>query len=226
MNSVTHAKLSCKAARTESEKDFAFFEKLHSFMDCSKEVESSNLHRALTHHLFFVKRVVIPIFGHSYICENKKVVNLKDDLEQNHLLADFRNKFIPTLSDYCDLISDDQSDLELFGSFRHENPNLFEDIEIHDLLLAPYYNTGQVKSLWVTHNTWFIGEMLPKIFSGISITVKDYKHMAPSIMFNRMKYADWVQNGMGMPPSFKKIQERRDEKAPRFTRSPGTMVVD
>lgn len=213
MNAAVHAKLSCSRAKTESQKDFDFFYKVHDFMDCSKEVESSNLHRCLTHHLAWVKRIVIPIFGHSYTCENGAVVNLKDDMETNHILADFSNKFIPTLTDYASLIKDDDGDKRLFLGF-HNRLNLDQNSELFNLLMSPYYNTGMTKSLWITHNSWFCGEILPKL--GFASALNNFvphggwEAFSPSIMFNRMRYDNWVQNGNGYPPSFEKIKDRRE----------------
>lgn len=215
MNAAIHANLSCKRADTTSQKDFDWFYKIHDFMDCSKEVESSNLHRVLTHHLFFIKRVVIPIFGHSYICENNKVINIKDDMEQNHVVADFRGKFLPSLTDYVSLISEDPMDEEVFNTFQEENSEYFDkNHDIRDFMLAPLSNTGIISSLWITHNTWMVGEILPKVFPNSigQLEIRDHKAYSPSIMFNRMKYADWVQNGAGFPPSFNKIESYRKEK--------------
>jgi len=213
MNAVIHAQASMKAINSKDDKDFQFFLKLHDFMDCSKELESSNLHRFLTHHLFFVKRVVIPIFGHNYVAASGRNVNIKDSMEQEHILLDFRNKFLPSLSDYVVLIKDDSSDEQTFKSFQDENKEFFEsNPEIQELMLAPLANTGMVKSLWLTHNSWFIGEILPKIYKNIKIKIKNYDKFSPSIPFNRMRFEGWIQNGLDFPPSSVKIKEYRDNR--------------
>lgn len=212
MNAAVHAQLSCKAAKTESQKDFEFFYRLHDFTDSSKEVEASNLHRWLTHHHLFLKRVIIPIFGHTYVCENGTKVNIKDDIEKNHFLCDFRNRFIATLSDYVSLISPDPTDEERFKSFRAQNPELFSTPELEELMLSPLANTGMIESLMLTHNSWFCGEILPKLYPNIKIKLKDSKEFSPSVCFNRMKFADWVDNGRALPPSAKKIVEHRESK--------------
>lgn len=215
MNSVVHANISCKRYKTTDPEDFNVFEKAHSFMDCSKEVESSNLHRCLTHHLWFVRRVFIPIHGHSYLTKgSNQMVNWKDCLESDHLCADNRGKFIATLSDYFSLMSDDKDDEQRFRDFRSDNAFLFAECpEIEELLLSPLYNTGLVRSLWLTHNSWFIGTILP-MFMPVARGIRNYSENAPSIMFGRMRYADWVQNGRGAPPSFSKIQDYRNKSSP------------
>jgi hypothetical protein len=74
---------------------------IHIKMDCSKAYFSSNAHRALTHHSFWIHEVMIPIFG--YVIKNSagKEVSVKDICEA-HLLEDFGMKFIPTAQDYLE----------------------------------------------------------------------------------------------------------------------------
>jgi hypothetical protein len=74
---------------------------IHIKMDCSKAYISSNAHRALTHHSFWIHEVMIPIFG--YVIKNStgKDVSVKDICEA-HLLEDFGMKFIPTAQDYIE----------------------------------------------------------------------------------------------------------------------------
>lgn len=219
MNASVHARISCRAAKTTDPEDYTFFENLHSFMDCSKEVESSNLHRALTHHLHFVRRIVLPIFGATRQI-GQKIVSIKDDMEANHILADFRGRFIPSLSDYAGLIEDAADDEQRFKDFRSDNQKMLEQFpEVEDILVSPLYNTGLIKSLWLTHNSWYIGEILPHVFS-IAREIRNFGENAPSIFFNRMRYADWVQNGNGAPPSFAKIQNYHDRKLANKTRKP------
>lgn len=75
---------------------------LHEKMDCSKAYLSDNRHRALTHTMFWVREVMIPIYG-SYITvtkdEKEIAVSTKDICEQ-HILEDYRMKFIPTVQDF------------------------------------------------------------------------------------------------------------------------------
>jgi len=76
---------------------------IHKKMDCSKAYFSSNSHRALTHHSFWIHEVMIPIFG--YVIKNSegKEVSVKDICEF-HILEDFGMKFIPTAQDYLENI--------------------------------------------------------------------------------------------------------------------------
>lgn len=219
MNAEIHAKLSIKKISNPTKEDYDFFYKLHDFMDCSKEVESSNLHRCLTHHLWFIKRVVIPIFGASFKASDDRFINLKDDMESNHIVADFRNKFLPTLTDYISLIKSESSDEEVFNEFQKEHKQFFNSNPlVKEFMLSPLSNTGILSSLWLTHNTWMVGEILPRVFPNIvgSLEIRDWKAYSPSIMFNRMRYEDWVQNGAGFPPSFSKIKTYREEKTRQF----------
>jgi len=75
---------------------------IHEKMDCSKAWISDNRHRVLTHTMFWIKEVMIPIFG-SYITigvkKDKKKVSVKDICER-HILEDYKMKFIPTPQDF------------------------------------------------------------------------------------------------------------------------------
>lgn len=72
---------------------------LHEKMDCSKAYFPDNRHRTLTHTMFWVYEVMIPLFG-SYITNSDgKLVSTKDICEL-HILEDFRMKFIPTVQDF------------------------------------------------------------------------------------------------------------------------------
>lgn len=72
---------------------------LHEKMDCSKAWVSDNRHRVLTHTMFWIKEVMIPIFGSYITLEDGKKVSVKDICEQ-HILEDFKMKFIPTPQDF------------------------------------------------------------------------------------------------------------------------------
>lgn len=83
---------------------------IHSFLDSSKGAIPSNLHRALTHHSWFLSTVLerikfnnshesVPGFFPTIINSDKKHISVRDVGEQ-HLLEDFRGKFIPTAQDY------------------------------------------------------------------------------------------------------------------------------
>ena len=74
---------------------------IHKKMDCSKAYFPDNRHRVLTHTMFWVKEVMIPLFGDVMTNSDGKLVSVKDVCEQ-HILEDFRNKFIPTPQDYIE----------------------------------------------------------------------------------------------------------------------------
>jgi len=68
-------------------------------MDSSKKYFSDNIHRGLTHNMFFIFEVMIPIFGEYITNSSGKVVSVKDICEW-HILEDFGKKYIPNVSDY------------------------------------------------------------------------------------------------------------------------------
>ena len=72
---------------------------LHNKMDSSKKYFSDNRHRALTHNMFFIFEVMIPIFGEYITNSDGKLVSVKDICEW-HILEDFGKKYIPNVSDY------------------------------------------------------------------------------------------------------------------------------
>lgn len=74
---------------------------LHEKLDCSKKYFPDNRHRLLTHNMFFIFEVMIPLFG-SYITNSDgRQVSVKDICEM-HILEDYRMKFIPTPQDWLE----------------------------------------------------------------------------------------------------------------------------
>lgn len=208
MNATIHSEISVKKHGGK----IGDFYHLHDFMDCSKEVEATNKHRFLTHTMFFVKSAMIPIFGETISVTGKsKGVNMKDMLEQDHILADYGGKFIPTLRDFSDEIEDRPDDSQKLKDFYEHYRDFFkENQKIKELLMMPLHLAGNVKALFATHNSWFIGHILPKIFPHVEIPISD-SPISCSDFFNRMNYAPWMQNGKGVPPSFKLIEEKREK---------------
>jgi hypothetical protein len=96
-NAWVHSKSSAKRYGGEPE-DYL---NIHIKMDCSKAYFSSNVHRALTHHSFWIHEVMIPIFGYTITNSNGREICVKDLCEQ-HILEDFGMKFIPTAQDYLE----------------------------------------------------------------------------------------------------------------------------
>lgn len=74
---------------------------IHVKMDCSKAYISDNRHRVLTHTMFWVREVMIPLFGEVITNSDGKLVSVKDVCEQ-HILEDYRQKFIPTPQDFIE----------------------------------------------------------------------------------------------------------------------------
>lgn len=72
---------------------------IHTKMDCSKNYISDNRHRVLTHTMFWVSEVMIPLFGQVMTNSAGKLVAIKDICEQ-HILEDYKHKFIPTPQDF------------------------------------------------------------------------------------------------------------------------------
>lgn len=72
---------------------------IHELLDSSKQVISSNLHRFLTHHSWFIANILPKIFGRTIVNSAGKEVHVADIGEQ-HVLEDFGMKFIPTPQDY------------------------------------------------------------------------------------------------------------------------------
>jgi hypothetical protein len=73
---------------------------IHDFLDSSKSAFPDNRHRALTHNSWFIF-VCERVFGHVIVNSNGKEVSVRDVCEQ-HILEDYGNKFIPTVSDYLE----------------------------------------------------------------------------------------------------------------------------
>ncbi len=102
-----HAKSSAKKYGGKWEDYFP----IHDLIDCSKGAFSDNRHRALTHNAWFIKEVLERIhFPNSgpmtpdykfptIINSDRKHISVREIGEQ-HILEDFRMKFIPTAADY------------------------------------------------------------------------------------------------------------------------------
>lgn len=75
------------------------YEAIHELMDSSKGAMPDNRHRALTHHSWFISFILPKIFGNTFKNSDNKVISTRDIGEQ-HVLEDFRGKFIPTAQDY------------------------------------------------------------------------------------------------------------------------------
>ena len=94
-NPIIHAESSAKNFGG----DMNDYINIHEKMDCSKAWMPDNRHRVLTHTMFWIKEVMIPIYG-SYITNSDgKKISVKDICER-HILEDYKMKFIPTPQDF------------------------------------------------------------------------------------------------------------------------------
>jgi hypothetical protein len=72
---------------------------IHNLMDSSKSAIADNRHRALTHNCWFLSTILERIFGVTITNSNGKKISVRDIGEQ-HVLEDYRGKFIPTAQDF------------------------------------------------------------------------------------------------------------------------------
>jgi hypothetical protein len=200
MNPETHARIS--VARCGGCVDDYY--PLHAFLDSTKELCSDNRHRVL-HTLWGVRRVVIPIFGATIVNGDGRKVDVKDLCERDHILPDYGKRFIPTLSDFVRAIEpDDLPDWK--ARVERIHAQFTGDAALRELLLSPLAQTGTLASLLLTHNSWFLTEIVPKIRGSIpDVAATD---IAPSDFFDRMRFELWMDNGADLPPSARRACER------------------
>jgi len=195
MNAVKHAEISVFHHGGE----VADYFPVHFFIDSTKELCSDNRHRIL-HTLWGVRRVVMPLFGHSLTNSDGKAVNVKDLCEKDHILPDYRNRFIPTLGDFCAAIDEERLPANYKTKINDLHALYTSDRQVSELLLSPLALTGQFKSLLITHNSWFISEILPKILPAVPVRLQSFS-IAPGDLFSAMRFEPWMDNGAGLPPS-------------------------
>jgi len=196
MNSTMHCRIS--ARRWGGVEDD--YREIHDFIDSTKVLCADNRHRIL-HTMWGVNEVIVPIFGHTLINSDGKEVNVKDMCERDHLLVDFANKFIPTLGDFVENIDVDTRVLAKQIEVFHET--LPVNDRLTQLLLSPLSSTGSVKSLLVTHNSWFINDIVPRILKCRPV-IQDFS-LTPADLFHPMTFRSWMNNGLTYPPSAEKM---------------------
>jgi len=193
-----HAKLSANRRGGAPEDYYA----LHAFFDTTKELCSDNRHRVL-HNLWGIRRIVIPIFG-AEIATADGTVATKDVCEADHVLADFSGKYLPTLADFSGAIAHVAGEEARFAEIQRA----FDDDAVLALLRSPYAVTGHVASLMITHNTWFLSEVLPRVHPATHAHMP--RGIPPAELFQRMSFELWMDNGAVAPPSAPtKITSRR-----------------
>lgn len=193
MNAILHSKISVSRRKGEIE-DYL---PIHDFIDSTKELCSDNRHRVL-HTMWGIKRVIIPVFGRTLINSSGKEVNIKDLCEQDHILPDYRNRFIPTLSDFVDSLIFIPKLEQKIKEFQEE---YIKDEELAKLLLSPLSNTGKIESLLITHNSWFLNDIVPIILKRPKL-IKTFT-ISPSLLFSNMRFEPWMDNGLTYPKSAK-----------------------
>lgn len=193
MNSVIHSQISVRKRGGIIDDYLA----IHDFIDSTKELCSDNRHRIM-HTMWGIKRIIVPIFGHTILNSDNKAVNVKDLCEQDHILPDYLNRFIPSLSDFVNAIDDNAIKDINFQNFAKEYES---DKEVMELLLSPLSVTGQKKSLLITHNSWFINEIVPRVLKR-KPEIRNFD-ITPADLFNNMHYKLWMDNGSAYPESCK-----------------------
>ena len=202
MNAYLHSEISVKNRGGEIEDYYP----IHAFIDCTKDICPDNRHRIL-HTMWGINNIVVPVFGHTIVNSSGKKVNVKDLCEQDHILPDYRNKFIPTLSDFVEAIDEKEIDLvDWKNKIESFHKKYATNKPVEQLLISPLSHTGKLVSLLITHNSWFLNFILPKIFQ-TSIIIDDIE-LSPSIMFNNMNFELWMDNGNAIPQSAKKINQK------------------
>ncbi len=83
--------------------------------------------------------------------------------------------------------------------------DVIDDPKLSATLLSPLSITGQLKSLLITHNSWFINTILPLIGKSDAKFI-DFD-ITPAMFFNPMRFELWMDNGMMVPPSAMKLQD-------------------
>ena len=201
MNASTHARISVRRLGGRVE-DYA---SIHEFIDSTKELCSDNRHR-IFHTLWAVKYLVVPIFGPTIVNADGKRIDVQDLCERDHLLPDFHYRFIPTLSDFVSAL-----DATALPSWKETVDRLHadyaDDRAVSRLLLSPLANTGRMESLLITHNSWFLNEIVPRVLPR-SPRLRDFD-VAPHHLFDSMRFDLWMNNGAALAPSAVKVQERR-----------------
>lgn len=201
MNAMQHCRVSQKRWGGQLNDYYA----IHDFIDSTKELCTDSRHRIL-HTMWAVKNLVVPIFGHTLMNSDGKAIDVKDMCERDHLLVDFHNRFIPTLGDFISAM-DDLPLPDFAKRIERFHQEYIQDEAISTLMLSPLSTTGQLKSLLLTHNSWFINTILPKVFQ-TKPQITDFD-LAPSVFFNALNFELWMDNGLVYPPSAEKLQRHK-----------------
>ena len=181
------------------------YREIHEFIDSTKTLCADGRHRILHTH-WAIRRIVVPAFGQTLTNADGKDIDVGDLCERDHLLADYGNRFVPTIGDFVANIEVDdvrclQRDVERFHA------DWAGDEAVRELMLSPLTATGQIKSLLITHNSWFVNDILPRIFD-CAPTIAEFA-IAPTRLFNAMRFSAWMDNGLDCPPSARALDRLR-----------------
>lgn len=201
MNAMQHARISAKRWGREPEDYY----EIHRFIDSTKSLCSDARHRIL-HTLWGVNSVVVPVFGHSLQNSAGKSIDIKDLCERDHLLVDYQQRFIPTLNDFVNAIDATQLPKNFEQQLEQLHQYYLQDKTLSQLMLSPLALTGKLHSLLLTHNSWFIYDILPRI--GQLPKLENILY-SPADFFNAMRFELWMDNGMAIPLSAQALHQRK-----------------
>jgi hypothetical protein len=170
---------------------------IHRLIDSTKVLCSDNRHRIFHTH-WAVKEIVVPIFGEAFLNQDGHSVDVKALCEKDHLLVDYHHRFIPTLADFVNAM-DDIPMAGLAQRLEKFHVEFVKDSQFSTFLLSPLAVTGKLKSLLITHNSWFINHILPKLGNAQPFWV-DFD-IAPALFFDAMRFELWMDNGFEVPSS-------------------------
>lgn len=198
---MQHARISAKRWGGEAEDYY----QIHAFIDSTKSLCSDARHRIL-HTLWGVNSVVIPVFGHSLQNSAGKSIDIKDLCERDHLLVDYQQCFIPTLNDFVNAIDAKHLPKNFEQQLEQLHQYYLQDKALSQLMLSPLALTGKLHSLLITHNSWFIYDILPRI--GELPPLENIVY-SPADFFNAMHFELWMDNGMAIPLSAQGLYQRK-----------------
>ena len=198
MNPIQHARISARKRGGEPE-DYV---DIHALIDSTKMLCTDNRHRIL-HTFWAVQEIIIPVFGHTITNSAGQTVDVKDLCEKDHLLPDFQHRFIPTLGDFVAAMQDVPTQ-GLAQRLERFHADVIKDEALSARMLSPLAATGQLKSLLITHNSWFINTILPMMRVSQPQWI-DFD-ITPDAIFNPMRFELWMDNGSDVPPSARQLQ--------------------
>jgi hypothetical protein len=77
---------------------------IHETMDSSKSIMADNRHRAITHNSYFISIIMPKIFGETFKRKSDNGIVSTRDVAEQHVLEDYKHKFIPAASDFLNKI--------------------------------------------------------------------------------------------------------------------------